>query len=104
MFFVDEKIVGQRVLLPELLVRLRTVRTDSENHRIHFPEPGKGVAKRARLTRSARGVVFRIEEENDVSAFERSQTDTSALVGLEIEIGSEVAFLYHRMIECMRRN
>jgi hypothetical protein len=49
-------------------VRLRRVWTHSEDFRIHFPEPGKGVAKRARLTRSAGGVVFRIEEKNDVSA------------------------------------
>jgi hypothetical protein len=64
--FIDEQAIRQGVFLPELPVGFRTVGTDSENNRVHFPEPGKGVAKIARLTRSARGVVFRIEEEDYV--------------------------------------
>ena len=80
--FVDEKVVRQRVFLTKLLVRLRTVGAYTEDYCVELPEPGKGVAEIARLTRSARGVVFRIEEENDLASAKRRQRYARAFVGL----------------------
>ena len=84
--YIDEKVVRQSVFLTKLLVRLRTVRADTKNCCVELPEPGKSVAKIARLTRSARGVVFRIEEENDLPSAKRRERHARAFVSLEIEI------------------
>ena len=70
---IDEQPVRQRKFLPKLTVRFRIVGTDPEDFGIHFPEPGKGVAKIARLTRSAGGVVLGIEKEDDGAAAEGRQ-------------------------------
>ena len=84
--FIDEKVVRQRVFLTKLPVRLRAVGTDSKDCCVELPEPGKGVAEIARLTRSARGVVFRIEEENNLAPAQRRERHARAFVRLEIEI------------------
>ncbi len=92
MTFIDKKIVRQRVLLPELPVGSGAVGIDAEHCCVEFPEPGKGVAKIARLTRSARGVVFGIEKENHFAAAKGRERHTRSFVGFEIEIGSNLTF------------
>ncbi len=63
--FIHEQVVRKRVFRPKFLMRFCAVRAYAKYRCIELPEPGKGVAEVACLTRSARGVVFRIEEEND---------------------------------------
>ena len=71
MTFIDKKVVRQRVFLTELPVRFCAVGADSKYCCVEFPEPGKGVAEIARLTRSAGGVVFWIKKENHFAAAKR---------------------------------
>jgi hypothetical protein len=93
--FVDKQVVRQRVFLTELLVRFCAVRAYAKNDCIELPEPGKGVAKVARLTRSARGVVFGIEKEDDLPAAERRERNSRAFVCLEVELGCRLANFNH---------
>src|SRR5687768_14808601 len=92
MLGIDEQPVRKRVFLPELPVGFRAIRTHPENLCVHFPEPGKGVAKIARLTRSAGGVVPGIEKKNHVPSGERLKRNSAAVVSLQIEIRCLVAF------------
>jgi hypothetical protein len=55
--------------------------------RIESLEPREGVAKLARLDRSARGIGLRIEEEDDVPAPELPERHWLAIVGEQLEIG-----------------
>jgi hypothetical protein len=66
--FVGDERERQVVLLLELGVRLRRVGADAEYDRVESLEPREGVPEGTRFDRSARGVVFRIEEEDDVVA------------------------------------
>jgi hypothetical protein len=80
---VGEQEVRQLVLLLEFAVGIDAVGTDSKYYRIQFPEPGKRVAKIARFPGSARGVVLRIEEQDDVLPAKRVESDRGAVVGGE---------------------
>ncbi len=96
--FIDQQVVGQCVFRPELPVGFGAVRAYSKDDSIQFPEPGKGVAKVARLTRSARGVVFGIEEEDDFSPAQRCQGDSGALVSFQVELGCRLADFNHSSV------
>ncbi len=98
---IDKQPVRQRKLLPKLPVRLRTVGTDPEDLSIHFPEPGKGVAKIARLTGSAGGVVLWIEEKDYGPAAERRKRNAAPVVGFEVKIGGCVAFFHQFPSRCI---
>jgi hypothetical protein len=67
---VGEERVRKLVLLLELGVRLDRVRTDAEYDCVDSLEPREGVAKAARLDRSAGGIVLRIEEQHHRPATE----------------------------------
>jgi hypothetical protein len=86
---VGEEGVRQLVFLLELGVGLDRVRTDAEYYCVDSLEPREGVAKAARLDRSARGVVLRVEEEHDLPAAQRRERERLAFVGRESEVGGE---------------
>jgi hypothetical protein len=93
--FIYEQPVRQLVFLLEFLMGLHAVGTDSHHHCIHFPEPGKSVAKIARFTRSARGVVFRVEKENNVASVQRAQSYRASVIRLKRKVRSDIAFVDH---------
>lgn len=68
MALIDEKVVRQRVFIAEFPMRSRAIGADSEYDCIELPEPGKGVAKIARLSRSPGGIVLRVKKEDDLAS------------------------------------
>jgi hypothetical protein len=91
MLGIGQERVRELVLLLELSVGLDRVRADSEYYCVDSLEPREGVAKAARLDRSARGVVLWVEEQHDRSAAKRRQREGFALVGGKGEVGGELA-------------
>lgn len=65
---IHQQCEGQVVLLAELLVALLPVWTDAEDNSILFGDRSVALAEPASLDRSARGVIFRIEIEDDFLA------------------------------------
>src|SRR5262245_51462527 len=61
------------MLSDELLVAGRVLAGDAEHHRIHFFESVVVVAEGGSLQGTARGIVFRIEEDQHELAFEVAQ-------------------------------
>lgn len=98
---VGKEPIRETVLLLEFAVRLEAVGTHPNHHRIDFPEPGKGVAKIARLLRSAGRVVFGIEEEHDVFAREGLECHDGPIVGVQGKAGCPIAFTDHRKLREM---
>jgi hypothetical protein len=78
--FVDEKRHRQPVLGLELLMSLCRVRADPKHHRIESLEPRESVPERARLDGSARGVILRIEEQDDPPPLEIREGNTTARI------------------------
>jgi hypothetical protein len=95
---VDEKLVRQFVLLLELAMRVDVIGTHTHHHCIDLPEPGKGVAKRARFLGSAGGIVFRVEEKYRLLSLQRIARDDTAVVSLKGEIGRRITFTYHGLL------
>ena len=62
---------GQAVLLAELPVRVRGVRTHPQYHGIESLEPREGVPERARLDGSTGGIVLGIEEQHHPASAQR---------------------------------
>ena len=84
--FVDEQRVRELVFLLELAVFFRRIPADAEDDCIDSLEPREGVSKRARLDGSARGVVFRIEEQDDYLSAQRRQLELRVGIGSRGEI------------------
>jgi hypothetical protein len=55
--------------------------------RIESLEPREGVAKLARLDRSARGIRLRVEEQHDPPASELRECHRLAVIGEQLEVG-----------------
>jgi hypothetical protein len=82
---------GQAVLCLEASVRLSAVGADSEHLCIESLEPRESVSKGARFDGSTRGVVLRIEKQNDPLPFETRKGDTPVGVIERRERGSLVS-------------
>src|SRR4051812_2264626 len=61
---VREQRIGELMLLLELPMCVRRIRTNAEHLRVESLDPREGVTKRARLNGSAGRVVFGIEEQD----------------------------------------
>jgi hypothetical protein len=77
---VGDERVGKPVLLLELCVLLDRVRADANDRRADSLEPREGVLKAGRLERSTRGVVARIEEQDDPRSAEVGERQRSTVV------------------------
>jgi hypothetical protein len=92
---IGEQRVRKLVLSLELGVRVDRVGADAKDYGVDSLEPREGVAKAARLDRSARGVVLGIEEEDNRTAAQRRERERFPFVGRQREIGSELAGREH---------
>ena len=93
---IREQREGEVVLAGELLVTPRVVRRHAEHHR---PGPLQGrvfVAEVAGLPRATRGVVLRVEVEDDALAEEPRERDGVAMLVGELEVRGAFACLRNR--------
>src|SRR5690606_27789367 len=79
---------GKAFLLAELLVGAQAVAGDAEDDGIAAAEAADGVAECAALHRAARGVVLRIEVQDDVLAAAIRQADAVTAGSGQFEIGN----------------
>jgi hypothetical protein len=84
---IDEEREGELELAAELLVVLGALRVDAEDLGIARRGLTPFIAKLAKLFRSTRGIVSRIEDEHDVAAAEFGERDGAAGVVEGGEIG-----------------
>ena len=89
---VGEERERQVILLLELRLCRDRIRAHAENDRIESLEPREGVAKLARLQRSAGGIIFRVEVEHDDVAAQLTQRERGTAVRERGELRSWSTF------------
>jgi len=92
---VGDERIREPVLRLELRVLLRRIRADPDDDCVDSLEPREGVLEAARLDGSARGVVLRIEEEDDHLTQLLGQREHGSIVGRCREVGSLIASAKH---------
>ena len=90
---IGHEIEPESVLRAELLVRLFAVGRDAEKLDVLFFEFVVRITERARFLRSARGVVFRVEEQDDALSLEIRELNRIAVLVAGGKIWCFIAFV-----------